>query len=96
MVIHKYLLSNLPEQVVLISGLVEVLSVAVQNDNLVMYALRKSNTRTTTTHVQVLIQMTGQDFYPTSLSPFTFQGTFLTQNDTFVLHVWTRKGVYKA
>ncbi len=88
MVVHKYHLTEAPEQVFNIEGFEKVLSVVNQRNIPTMYVLKNDNPQVTT--IQVLIQLTGYRFHPTDLSLFTFQGTILTSNDSFVMHVWTR------
>ncbi len=89
MVIHKFTLAITDHQTVHIPGLIEVLSVAAQKDNLVLYAVVNTDD-TVLTKVEVMIKATGRPMGMLPEDPWRFMGTHLMLNDLLVWHVWSR------
>ena len=87
MKIYKYPLNYQPIQTITIPYCAAPLSVAVQYNELVLYAMVDTE-KHHTTEVQVKIIGTGHEFaYPKATEDF--QGTFVMHGGRLVWHVWT-------
>lgn len=90
MVIHKQILKVVDTQKFDIKGLIEILSVHVQNGQLCMWFLRdKGYTKTHSVTVKIL--GTGNEFRHNDTTGMDFMGTHLMANDQLVWHVWAVK-----
>lgn len=85
--IHKFQISLCDGITIDIPGLIKVLSVAVQWDDLVMYALVQPDDKTVTT-IPVLIKGTGHVFDLLIEESWEFMGTHVTRGGDLVWHVW--------
>ena len=83
--IYKYPLGMFNEQELEIKGLVEILSVAVQRDKLVLYSLVDTEDFKKT-QIDVVIRGTGHNYELNT--GWNFLGTHLTQNGMLVWHIW--------
>ncbi len=87
MKIYKYPLEITDSQDLNIKGLQRVLSVKVQSDVLVLYAIVDLDDDTVSTFC-VLIRGTGHEFSIKAEECWQFMGTHLMANDCLVWHVW--------
>ena len=88
MKIFKYPLDITGSQIIEISNLVQVVSVGIQCNQLVIYAI-VDNKPTNHKEVSVRIIGTGHDFDPIP-SRWTFRGNHLQDGGSLVWHVWTK------
>lgn len=87
MKIFKFALAITDHQTLAIKGFQKVLSIAVQNDSLVLYAIVNPDDESVTT-IPVLIHGTGHSFSLTAVDCWQFMGTYMTCGDSLVWHVW--------
>ncbi len=86
--IFKYPIDVVESQIIEIPNLVQVVSVAVQYNQLVLYAIVDDKS-TNLKEVSVRIIGTGHDCDP--IPPgWTFRGTHLQGEGSLVWHVWTK------
>lgn len=85
--IYKYPFEVEREQIIFVPGLIKVLSIVVQNNGLVLYAIIKPEENHLILQVEVMIKGTGWDFDDIA-TDWEFRGTHLL--DIYVWHVWTR------
>lgn len=85
--IHKFQISLCDGITIPITGLVRVLSVAVQRDNLVLYAIVRLGDKAVTT-VPVMIKGTGHPFDLLAEESWEFMGTHVTRGGDLIWHVW--------
>ncbi len=76
-------------QEIIIPRFVKVLSVALQYNVLVLYALVGSGDREANSTIEVTIIGTGHEFLAMT-TDWEFQGTHLQAGGSLVWHVWTR------
>lgn len=84
--VFKYKLEIESQQSLDITGLVDVLSVAVQRDELVLYAITNSDD-TRVCVVEILLRGTGHDIGQ-EIAGWTFLGSHLMAGGRLVWHVW--------
>ncbi len=85
--VFKYVLTVADRQQVTVPGFVELLSVVVQYDNLVLYA-RVDQSREHAGCINVLITGTGHNI-DQELVNWRFMGSHLMMGGRLVWHVWT-------
>ena len=87
--IYKYPLIVIDSQCIYINGLLEILSVVVQRDQLVLYALVDTSS-TKITYVDVKIVSAG-NMIMFDTKEWDFRGTHTQYGERLIWHVWTRK-----
>ena len=85
MKIYKYNLEITDSQKIYITGLVKILSVMVQYEKLVLYALIEPGALTEIS-VTIIIAGTGHEIFPNSC--WRFLGTHKMANGQLMWHVW--------
>ena len=86
-VVHKQVISVKNAQSIPIRDLVEVLSVVVQHNELVMYFIRDESIGHVSM-VDIVIKGTGHSHPQSDVGGKQFMGTFLLDSDMYVWHVW--------
>ena len=86
-IIHKFPISLCDGITIKVPGLIRVLSVAVQRDRLVMYALVRPDDDVTTT-IPIRIKGTGHVFDLRAEESWEFMGTHVIQGGDLIWHVW--------
>ncbi len=89
MKIFKYVLEVTGAQEISIPGFVKVLSVAVQRNELVLYALVGSGDQGADSKIEVTIIGTGHEFLAMT-TDWDFHGSHVMWSGSLVWHVWSR------
>lgn len=87
--IYKYRLRPEAESMT-ITGLVQVLSLAVQHEEIVIYALIDLDS-STTTRVDYRVYGTGHDLEDTVVETYRFLGTANLNNGALMFHVYVKQ-----
>jgi hypothetical protein len=85
--IWKYILEAVDQQFLELPLHTEILSVANQGDNIVLYALVNPEIKTTKNH-RIEVYGTGHQIQDSNLSDLKFLGTVLMYNGSLVFHVF--------
>ncbi len=84
--VFKYPLEMIESQEIEFTGIVDILSVAVQGDGLVLYAIVNPDDKRKA-KVEVLIRGTGHDLGQ-DMTGYVFMDTHITHRGALVWHVW--------
>lgn len=87
MKIYNYPLDNTDCQIVEIPNLVQVVSVVLQYNRLVLYAIVDNKP---TDYKSVSVRIIGTEHFESIPPGWTFRGTHLQANDSLVWHIWTK------